>query len=163
MDLSRPWLPWLRRWVPQYEERVPDRLRRPSGHSTDCINETGPDVVIGKQRFTFDECLARYEPRLQRNWTHGTGHVHHARRDRAAKVRRWCPGPTTWASTRHAPARWCAHAECGRAACAMVRAVGSVDQSHVPRREDRASGLVKRRRSEHAMCLGKGGCVEDHA
>ena len=54
-----------------FEGVLPVGYADPVGIPTDCIGETGPDVRIGHQRFTFAECVARYEPRLQRVWDDG--------------------------------------------------------------------------------------------
>lgn len=54
-----------------FEGVYPVGYADPVGIPTDCAGETGPDVQIGKQRFTFDECIRRYPPRLQRVWDEG--------------------------------------------------------------------------------------------
>lgn len=54
-----------------YEGVHPVGYADPVSIPTDCIGETGPEVRIGVQRYSFDECVARYEPRLQRVWDDG--------------------------------------------------------------------------------------------
>lgn len=51
-----------------FEGVFPTGYADPVGIPTECVGETGPDVRIGVQRYTWDECIARYAPRLQRVW-----------------------------------------------------------------------------------------------
>lgn len=50
-----------------YEGILPVGYADPVGIPTDCIGETH-GAQIGVQRYTADECVARYSARLQRNW-----------------------------------------------------------------------------------------------
>lgn len=51
-----------------YEGMAPVGYADPVGIPTDCLGETGPDVKVGVQRFTFDECIARHGARLAGTW-----------------------------------------------------------------------------------------------
>lgn len=53
-----------------YEGVLPVGYADPVGIPTDCIGET-QGARIGVQRFTFAECLKRYDVRLARNWDGG--------------------------------------------------------------------------------------------
>ena len=125
----------------------------PVGIPTDCIGETGPDVVIGKQRFTFDECVARYEPRLQRNWTHGLAMC--ITRDvtvpQGAALVSWADNVGIYAACNSTlvrmlnvgapPVRWCAQLTRWNKATYLGTKIV-------------LPGLTKRRASERAMCMG---------
>lgn len=125
----------------------------PVGIPTDCVGETGPDVRIGRQRFGFAECVARYEPRLQRVWTNGLSRCIY--RDVAlhegAALLSWADNVGVAAACGSTlvrmlnagaePAAWCA--QLPRWDKARVLSVLIV-----------LPGLVKRRAAEHAMCLG---------
>lgn len=54
-----------------FEGVFPRGYADPVGIPTECVGETGPDVRVGVQRYTWDECVARYAPRLQRVWDQG--------------------------------------------------------------------------------------------
>jgi lysozyme len=136
-----------------YEGVFPIGYADPVGIPTDCVGETGPDVAIGKQRFTFDECVARYEPRLQRNWTHGLAAC--ITRDvtvpQGAALVSWADNVGIHAACTStlvrmlnvgaSPAQWCAQlTQWNKATYLGVKIV--------------LPGLTKRRSSERAMCEG---------
>lgn len=138
-----------------YEGNFPIGYRDPVGTPTDCVGETGPDVVVGKQRFTFEQCLARYQPRLARNWTDGLSYCIH--RDvtlpQGAALISFADNvgiQATCASTMvrmlnagAPPVQWCAQMDrWNKATLPIVRMMIVLP------------GLTKRRASEHAMCLG---------
>jgi len=60
-----------------FEGVYPVGYADPVGIPTDCAGETGPDVRVGKQRFTYDECVRRYPVRLQRVWDEGLSRCIH--------------------------------------------------------------------------------------
>lgn len=136
-----------------YEGVLPVGYADPVGIPTDCVGETGPDVRIGHQRFTAEECIARYAPRLARNWTHGLSYC--VQRDvtvpQAGALISWADNVGI-------------HAACTSTLVRMLNAGAAPDawcaQLH---RWNKARylgvlivlpGLTKRRASEHAMCLG---------
>lgn len=51
-----------------FEGVFPVGYRDPVGIPTDCVGETGQGIKVGAQRFTMEQCIARYPPRLQRLW-----------------------------------------------------------------------------------------------
>lgn len=51
-----------------YEGVYPRAYSDPVGIPTECIGETGPGVRVGVQRYSWDECVARYPVRLQKTW-----------------------------------------------------------------------------------------------
>lgn len=136
-----------------YEGVFPIGYADPVGIPTDCIGETGPDVVIGKQRFTFDECLARYPERLARNWTDGLSRCvyHDVTVPEGAALVSWSDNVGISAACRStlvhmlnagaSPAQWCAQLS------RWNKATKFGITFELP-------GLTKRRASERAMCNG---------
>jgi len=53
-----------------YEGVFPVGYADPVGIPTDCVGDTH-GAKVGVQRFTFEECLRRYDERLQANWDNG--------------------------------------------------------------------------------------------
>ncbi len=137
-----------------YEGVFPIGYADPVGIPTDCVGETGPDVRIGVQRYTFDQCLARYEPRLQRVWNDGLSRCIH--RDVAphegAALMSWADNVGIYAACTSTlvrminagaePAAWCNQLPRWNKATKLgIKIV--------------LPGLTKRRASEREMCLGR--------
>lgn len=137
-----------------FEGVFPIGYADPVGIPTDCIGETGPDVRIGRQRFTFDQCVARYEPRLQRVWNDGLSYC--IRRDvtvmQGAALMSWGDNVGVVAA-------------CGSTLVRLLNAGAAPETwcAQLPR-WDKATklgvkitlpGLTKRRAAEREMCEGR--------
>lgn len=137
-----------------FEGIFPVGYADPVGIPTECIGETGPGVRVGVQRYTFDECVARYQPRLQAVWDRGLAHCIH--RDvtvmQGVALMSWADNVGVSAACGStlvrminvgaSPATWCA--QLGRWNKATLLGV----KITLP-------GLVTRRAAEHEMCLGR--------
>jgi lysozyme len=135
-----------------FEGVFPVGYADPVGIPTDCVGET-EGARIGVQRFTFDECLARYAPRLARNWEALSSRC--VFRDvtvpQAGALISWSDNVGITAACGSTlvrmlnagapPATWCA--QLSRWNKATLLGVTIV-----------LPGLTKRRRGELAMCLG---------
>jgi GH24 family phage-related lysozyme (muramidase) len=136
-----------------YEGVFPVGYADPAGIPTDCIGETGPDVRIGHQRYTFDECVRRYPPRLQRVWDDGLSRcvAQDVSLHQGAALMSWADnvGITAACSSTLVrmlnagaePAVWCAQ-------------LPRWDKARVLGVMVTLPGLTKRRISERTMCLG---------
>lgn len=135
-----------------YEGVFPQGYADAVGIPTECIGETGPDVKVGVQRYTWDECVARYPIRLQRVWD---------------SLSRCMDGEVT-VGQGGAMVSWAdnvgTHAACTSTLARLVNAGADGDVwCHQLTRWDKATmlgakivlpGLTKRRASEVKMCLG---------
>ncbi len=136
-----------------YEGIFPVGYADPVGIPTECIGETGPGVRVGVQRYTWDECVARYAPRLQRVWDDGLSTC--IRQDvtipQGAALISWADNVGLAAACRSTlvrmlnagaePETWCAQlTHWNKGTLLGVKFV--------------LPGLTKRRASERAMCLG---------
>ena len=136
-----------------YEGVFPRGYADPVGIPTECIGETGPGVRVGVQRYTWDECVARYAPRLARVWDEGLSTC--IRQDvtipQGAALISWADNIGLAAACRST----------------LVRLLNAGAEPEVwcqqLTRWDKATrlgvtitlpGLTKRRASERAMCLG---------
>jgi len=135
--------------------------RDPAGIPTDCIGET-EGAQVGVQRFTFAQCLRRYDKRLADVWDNGlTNCVHRdVTRPQGAALISFADNTGIYATCASTMVRllnagapddvWCAQ---------MPRWVYGTKfgvKIALP-------GLVKRRASEMAMCLGDVHAWERHA
>lgn len=136
-----------------YEGVFPRGYADPVGIPTECIGETGPGVRVGVQRYTWDECVARYAPRLQRVWDEGLSTC--IRQDvtvtQGAALISWADNVGLASACRSTlvrllnagaePETWCAQlTHWNKTTLLGVKIV--------------LPGLTKRRASERAMCLG---------
>lgn len=136
-----------------YEGVFPIGYADPVGIPTDCIGET-EGAKVGVQRFTFEECVARYEPRLQRNWyaLAATCVTHDVTVNQGAALMSFSDNvgiPATCNSTMvrllnadAEPEQWCNQ---------MLRFTKAKKFGFLIE----LPGLVKRRKSETDMCLGR--------
>lgn len=135
-----------------YEGVFPVGYADPVGIPTDCIGET-EGAQIGVQRFTVEQCIARYDARLARNWELLSNRCVH--RDvtvpEVGALISWSDNVGIGAACTStlvrllnagaSPAQWCAQLlRWNKATLLGVKIV--------------LPGLTKRRRSEMAMCLG---------
>lgn len=137
-----------------FEGVFPMGYADPVGIPTECVGETGPDVRIGVQRYSFEECVARYTPRLQRVWDYGL--VRCVYRDltmnQGAALMSWADNVGVGAACSSTlvrqlnagapPEVWCSQ---------LLR----WDKATVLGIKVTLSGLTKRRNSEREMCLGR--------
>lgn len=136
-----------------YEGVFPTGYADPVGIPTECIGETGPGVRVGVQRYTWDECVARYAPRLARVWDGGLATC--IRQDvtipQGAALISWADNVGVAAACRSTlvrllnagaePAQWCAQLSLWNKGTILgIKIV--------------LPGLAKRRASERAMCMG---------
>ena len=135
-----------------YEGVLPVGHADPVGIPTDCVGETD-GARIGVQRFTVEECVARYSVRLANNWTNGLARciTHDVTVPQVAALISWADNVGIHAACASTlvrllnagaqPAVWCAQlARWNKATILGVKIV--------------LPGLTKRRASERAMCLG---------
>lgn len=135
-----------------YEGILPVGYADPVGIPTDCIGET-EGAKVGVQRFTVEQCIARYDARLQRTWEALSGCI---RRDvtvpQAAALTSFADNTGVLATCDSTmikmlnagaePNVWCAQ----MARWNKARYLGKVVE---------LPGLTKRRASERAMCEGR--------
>lgn len=135
-----------------YEGVFPVGYADPVGIPTDCVGET-EGARVGVQRFTFAECIQRYEPRLQRVWDQGLSRciVRDVQLHEGAALMSWgdnvgiaaaCGSTLVRLLNAGAPpATWCTQ---------LLRwDKGTILGAKVVLR-----GLVRRRGSELQLCLG---------
>lgn len=136
-----------------YEGNFPVGYMDPVGIPTDCVGETGPDVRIGVQRFTFAECAARYEPRLQRVWTDGLSRC--IRRDvtvpQGGALMSWADNVGIGAACGSTLVR---RLNAGASPAVWCNELPRWDKGRILGFLVVLPGLVKRRASERVMCLG---------
>lgn len=135
-----------------YEGVFPIGYADPVGIPTDCVGET-QGAQIGVQRFTFDECVARYEPRLVRVWEYGLSRciLRDVSVHQGAALMSWADNVGVGAA-------------CGSTLVRLLNAgVPPEMWCNQLTRWDKAKvlgititlpGLTKRRGSEYVMCLG---------
>jgi lysozyme len=135
-----------------YEGVFPIGYADPVGIPTDCVGET-QGAKVGVQRFTFEQCLRRYNARLQANWDRGLsdcivtdvtvwqGAALLSFSDNAGIAATCGSTMVRMLNAGAPPDIWCAQMN----RWVYAKKVGVTI---------RLSGLVKRRAAETALCLG---------
>lgn len=134
-----------------FEGVLPIGYADPVGIPTDCIGET-QGARVGVQRFTFEQCLQRYDKRLAGNWSQLSDCIHHdVTVTQAASlvsfsdnvgIRATCTSTMVRMLNAGAePAAWCAQMSRWNKATKFGMTI------ILP-------GLTKRRSAERAMCNG---------
>lgn len=136
-----------------YEGVYPQGYADPVGIPTDCIGETGPDVRIGVQRFTFDECVARYPVRLQKVWRGLSGCLNaEVTAGQGASLMSFADNTGIRATCTSTMARLINAGADGSVWCAQIPRWNKATFMGV---KITLAGLTKRRASEYAMCMGR--------
>lgn len=135
-----------------YEGVFPVGYADPVGIPTDCVGET-QGARIGVQRFTWDECVARYEPRLARVWDYGLSRC--VARDvtpyQGGALISWADNVGVGAACSSTLVRML---NAGAQPEAWCQQLMRWDKARVLGITVSLRGLTRRRTSERAMCLG---------
>lgn len=136
-----------------YEGVFPRGYADPVGIPTECIGETGPDVRVGVQRFTWDECVARYPVRLQRVWD-GLSRCMDGEVElyEGAAITSWADNVGIHAACTSTLAR---QINAGAPGYVWCQQLIRWDKATVFGVKITLRGLTRRRGSERAMCLGQ--------
>ena len=135
-----------------YEGIFPVGYADPVGIPTDCVGETD-GARIGVQRYSFAECLARYQPRLQRVWTEGLSRCiyHDITVHQGAALMSWADNVGVGAACTSTLVRLI---NAGAPPTAWCQQLQRWDKATLAGVTITLPGLTKRRASEKAMCLG---------
>ena len=136
-----------------FEGVFPVGYADPVGIATDCIGET-EGARVGVQRHTYAECLARYDARLAGRWEAlSTSCIHHdVTVHEAAAIVSWADNIGIYAACTSTLVRMLNAGARAVAWCAQMLRWTKATLLGV---KIELPGLVKRRRAEHAMCLGR--------